>query len=128
MAAVAQGPMKRGIPYHWISAGGAPDAKLVAAGQRDLLKVIIGNVNAAARYVHFYDTAVAPVAGAGTPVLTLMVPGGVTGVNATADLAMHPDLGATFVNGLGFTITALPADTDATTPSAGDVNLSLTYR
>ena len=124
----AQGMMKRGNLAHVVSAGTSPDAVLIRAGQVEVLKVFIFNVNAAFRAVKLYNKATAPTVGTDTPVATFGVGGATTGVANNIDFGLHPELAASFPLGLGIGISTALADTDTGAPSAGDVSVTVEYR
>ena len=78
-------------------------------------------------YLRLYDTAVAPTPGAGTPKMTLPLTSN-TAYNGSALVAApnafefsFNDVGITFFQGIGYTITKNPSDTDTTVLVAGDV-------
>lgn len=83
-------------------------------------------------YLKLYDTAVAPTIGSGTPILTLALDGAkayaywngtaaVTVVGSQRSAEFWGSIGISFLTGIGYTLTKLPADNDATALIAGDV-------
>ncbi len=89
------------------------------------------NVNAAARYVKIYDTAVTSTSGfAGVqPTVSFGLPGNTAG--AGSNLPMSPAIpsgGLQLSQGLAFCITANMALTDQSAVGAGDVLLTLGYK
>ena len=84
------------------------------------------NTNAAARSFKLFNKVAAPVAGTDTPVKTVVVPGGTPTAPGVAALA-HP-VGLTFPLGIGFAVTGLLADLDATAVTANDLVIDLDYR
>lgn len=96
---------------------------LVKAGPSVLISIHAINVNAAIRYLKFYDLKSAPTAGTGIPIRRYGIPGSAAG----AGFILQPVIPMRFVNGIAFTITGLVADTDTTAPSANDVILTLEY-
>ena len=78
-------------------------------------------------YLKLYDTAVAPTPGVGTPFLTLpltsnTVYNGTTVIAAPLGFEFNfADIGVSFLQGIGYTITKLPADNDTTAIIVGDV-------
>lgn len=81
------------------------------------------NLNAAVRYLKFYDMSQAPTAGVGIPIRRYAIPASATG----AGFVFAPVLPLTFTNGIAFVLVTGVADTDATAPSANDVVLTLEY-
>lgn len=71
-------------------------------------------------YLKLYNSATIPTAGAGTPVMTIGIPAG-----AGANVAFTR--GISFSAGIGYTITKLPADNDATVVVANDLIVNLLY-
>lgn len=78
-------------------------------------------------YLKLYDKASAPVVGTDIPLLTLPLTSN-TIWNGTTQLAAplsfefsFADIGISFKHGIGYSITKLPADADATAILAGDV-------
>lgn len=96
---------------------------LVKAGPSVLISIHAINVNAAARYLKFYDLKSAPTAGTGSPIRRYGIPGNTAG----AGFVLQPMIPMKFLLGISFTLTALAADSDTTAPSAGDVILTLEY-
>jgi len=72
------------------------------------------------RYLKFYDKAATPVVGTDTPVLTVALP---------ASTAFSLDMGGfTFANGIGYGITVLAPDADASAIAAADIlGLNIMY-
>lgn len=78
------------------------------------------NAAAYAVFIKLYNSATIPTAGAGTPVMTLGIPAGAA---ANVDFVRT----IPFNLGIGFTMTKLVADNDATVLVAGDLVLNLLY-
>jgi hypothetical protein len=86
--------------------------------------IIASNINAAIRYLHLYDKAIAPTIGTDTPVLTIPIPGSTTGGGAI----LNVENGIQFNNGIAIAITT----TNQTIPltgntAAGEQVVSLGY-
>lgn len=109
-------------PFSLLSAANT-NQTLVAAGPRVLVSIHAVNVNAAVRYLKFYDLKGAPIAGTGIPVRRYGIPGLTSGNG----FVLAPPIPMKFVNGIAFTITTGVADTDVTGPSANDIILTLEY-
>lgn len=100
---------------------GTTNANLVKAAPGRIMGWHIHNTSAAIKFVKLYDTAVAPTAGAGTPIITISL-----SPSNKSELNIPP--GISFAAGLGFTITGAAVDADATAVTAGDVIVNLFYR
>lgn len=81
------------------------------------------NVNAAVRYLKFYDMNTAPSAGVGAPVRRFGIPGNAAG----AGFILQPIVPMRFLSGIAFTLVTGAADTDATATTANDVTLTIEY-
>lgn len=95
------------------------NSTLMYSGQFYLDLLVFGMFGAANGYLRIYDTAVAPVAGAGTPVQQFTVPGPGTWV------VPYPR-GLYFSVGIGYTCTLGNLDADATPlagPASGTVSM-----
>jgi hypothetical protein len=110
------------LPYT-LTAAATTNATLVKAGRGVITALHVINVNAAIRYLRFYDTNKVPTAGAGVPCRKYAIPGSATG----AGFVLSPPLPMKFQIGIAFTLTTGVADTDATALTANDVVLTLEY-
>lgn len=109
-------------PYSLIAAG-STNATLVQGHASEFHGGYLQNTAAYAVFLKFYNSASAPTAGAGTPVLRVGVPA----ATAVAISSLDAE-GVSFNAGLGFTITKLAADNDTTVVVAGDLIVNLFYR
>lgn len=107
-------------PYSFVAAG-TNNATLVKAGPVKLISIHAINVNAAIRYLKFYDMAQAPTGGVGKPVRRYGIPGNTAG----AGFVLQPVIPMTFVNGLAFVLVTGIADTDNTAVTANDCVITL---
>lgn len=110
------------LPFSLLAAA-TTNQTLVKPGPCALVSIVAINVNAAVRYLKFYDSNRAPNAGTGTPVRRYAIPGSATG----AGFVLAPCVPMKFINGLAFVLTTGVADTDATALTANDVVLTLEY-
>lgn len=110
------------IPFSLLAAA-TTNQTLVKKGPGRLISIHAVNVNAALRYLKFYDTNSTPVAGVGQPIRRYAIPASATGLG----FVLAPTIPMGFLQGLGFTIVTGVADTDATATSANDVILTLEY-
>ncbi|HXA22760.1 MAG TPA: hypothetical protein VNW90_10695 [Acetobacteraceae bacterium] len=83
------------------------------------------NTNAAARYVHLYNTNGTPTAGAGTPIFTVAVPALAAGSSPCTQFTL--DRGVFVGQGIGITITTGFADADATATGANEVAVNVLF-
>jgi hypothetical protein len=70
-------------------------------------------------FMKFYDTATTPVAGSGTPLFVIPV---ITSTTVAGNSQVNFEEGIPFHNGIGFTITGLIADSDATAVAADSIH------
>lgn len=105
------------------------NANNVKASAGTLYSLRVTNFNTtSARYVHVYNSATTPTAGAGTPVDTVAVPAAASASQPTVLVWSGPAVGVAFSAGIGFTITGALADTDATAVGANDLLLTIVYQ
>lgn len=103
---------QQAAPVHFISSAGT-NSTLVKAGSGRVTSIVTGNNNASAAWLKLYDKATAPTCGTDTPVNTFLV---VTQQTLAIPLGEEK----LFLNGIGFCITLLIADSDTT---AGPANI-----
>lgn len=106
-----------------LTAANTTNATLIKAGAGVITSIHCINVSASIRYLRLYDSNQVPTAGAGTPRRKYCIPGNSSG----AGFVLQPTVPMRFLTGLGFTITANPADSDATAVAANDVILTVEY-
>ena len=110
------------------------NATLVRSVPTALQGMVAVNTGTAAAYLKLYDTAAAPVPGAGTPVMTVPLPVNQPVRLDTSVAFLTPVLvytarsrgggEAPLLYGLGFTVTGAVGDADTTAaPAGGVVNL-----
>jgi hypothetical protein len=114
-----------GLSIYRLLSAATTNAQSVKGSAGQLYGWYVSNVNAAARFLKIYNTASAPTAGSGTPVMTIAIPGGSTaGAGANVEFAN----GIAFGTGIGITITGAVADNDTTAIAANEVILNLLYK
>lgn len=121
--AQTQSPLLLTRPYSAI-APASPTGVLIKAGPGKLFHVACGSTQALPAVVKFYDSAVAPTCGSGTPFFRLVCPGATTGGNGMANA---PN-GKQFASGLGYCVSGGLADGDVSVLSANSVSVSMDYQ
>src|SRR5438477_4075366 len=96
-----------------------PAGALVQTGVSNLQQITMSNVAGSARFLKLYDKATTP-ASTDTPIWTIAIPAG-----RLEHINFSPPLH--FALGLGWRVSTLLADSDATAPTAGDVVLNFGY-
>ena len=82
------------------------------------------NLNAAVRYLKFYNKATAPTVGSDTPVLTLPIPASTTGAGFALNVGPN---GWSFSTGIAYATTTGIADADTGAVAANEIILALGY-
>lgn len=119
-----------GMPSKLLVSDGSAQAQLLQTGPTQLLAVTAGNINAAARYVKFYDVATTPTSGLSC-VGQMIIPGNTAGAGSNLPVGFaNPMTGFQFVNGLGVAIstTNIIADTLVSFASAGDCTVWIGWK
>jgi hypothetical protein len=129
MAEVAegQGPVKNvgpisAVPFHLVSSANN-NATLVRATTCWLYAVWATNVNAAIRFLKFYDLNVVPDPAVHLPSFVCGIPGAVAGAGGSIALPV----GLVFFTGLALAIVTGSADTNNTSVAAGEIVISIGY-
>jgi hypothetical protein len=86
-------------------------------------QVTVSNVNAAMRYLKFYNKASAPTVGTDTPIYVIPVPGATAGAGAA--ITFNPPIA--FSTGIAWAITTGIAHTDTGAVSANEHAISIAY-
>lgn len=97
------------------------NATVIKGSAGTLWSVVVSNINAAARYLKFYNKATAPTVGTDTPVLVIAIPAG-----ATVPVSFGAN-GVRFATGIGLAITAGAADSDTAAVAAGEIKVATTF-
>jgi len=84
----------------------------------------ISNVNAAARFVKFYNKATAPTVGTDTPLITLAIPGNAAGAGTNVSF----NKGLEFDTGIGIAITGAVPDADTTVVAANEIVTNIFFK
>lgn len=102
-----------------LSAAATTNATNVKASAGNLFRLTGVNANVAARYLKLYNKASAPTVGTDTPVWTFYLPPSTVGGGVfNLDFGSMP---LYFALGIGYALTTLAADADATAVTAADI-------
>lgn len=97
------------------------NATSVKASPGTVYGLTVNNVNAAVRYLKFYNKASAPTVGTDTPVLTIALP--------PADVTSVPfPVGVEFSTGIAFALTTGVADADTAAVAANEHVVHVFYK
>jgi hypothetical protein len=107
-------------PFSIVSAA-TTNQTLVKSSPGLISSLHVINLNAAVRYIKFYDMQKSPTAGAGTPVARLAIPAATTG----AGFAFTLPAPLIFLNGIAFTLVTGAADTDSSAVAANEIIVTL---
>lgn len=118
-----------------VATNGATPGKLVSAATTNatsvkasagtLYSVSVGSVNAAVRYLKFYNKASAPTVGTDTPVQIFSIPGNTAGAGREVQI---PVCGIEFSTGIAFALTTGAADADTGAVAASEIVVSYSYK
>jgi hypothetical protein len=116
------------------TSGGATAFRLLSAASTNatslkasagkLMSLYACNLNAAVRYVKFYNKASAPTVGTDTPILTYPIPASTTGAGVVLHLASD---GIAFSTGIAYATTTGVGDSDTGAVAANEVILNGSY-
>lgn len=116
------------------STGGYTPGKLVSAATTNatVIKASAGtlghisasNVNAAARYLKFYNKATTPTVGTDVPVLTYIIPGNTAGAGTNIPL---PPQGINFSTGISFATTTEATDAGSTGVAVSEIVINYAF-
>lgn len=119
MAQMAQpiaGPANGAFPAHYLS-GANTNATNVSAVKTNVYQIIAINTTATIYYLKLYDKSTTPTCNSDTVKMTLPVPFGTS--SSGGGFAVPIPVGAQFVNGFGFCLTAGINDNDNTNAATG---------
>lgn len=85
--------------------------------------VTVTNINAAMRYLKFYNKASAPTVGTDTPVYVIPLPGNTAGAGATISF----DKGLNFSTGIAWALTTGPTVADTGAVAVSEIIVSIAY-
>ena len=118
----SSGTLGGAVPFHSYSAA-TTNATNVKGSAGTVYTLSLQNTNATVYYFKLYDKATAPTCGSDSVVWATAVSALATGYNTTIPFPT----GLAFANGIGFCITAVQADADATVAATG-ITISIAYR
>ncbi len=104
-----------------INSAATTNATVVKASAGTIYGVLLSNINAAARFVKFYNKATAPTVGTDVPIITVQIP-----ANTTINFPIG-ELGLRFTTGIGLAITANAVDSDTTAVAVNEIKVVTTY-
>lgn len=110
-------------PFKLVSAA-STNATNVKASAGTVAAIVVSNVNAAMRYLKFYNTSSSPTVGTSTVVFIVPIPGNTAGAGAAIPL---PPQGLNFSTGISFALTTGLADADTGAVAASELSVSLAY-
>lgn len=111
-----------GTGFRLLSAA-STNATSLKASAGTLYTLFAVNLNAAVRYVKFYNKASSPTVGTDTPVATFPIPASTTGAGFYIDLGPGFD----FSTGIAYATTTGAADSDTGAVAANEIFLVGTY-
>lgn len=105
----------------FVNSGASTNATSVKASAGTVWNIVCSNANAAARYVKFYNLAVAPTVGTSVPAFTIAIPAsGTVVVSGGAN-------GIRFGTGIALAITTGVADSDTAAVAANEIKVATSY-
>lgn len=110
-------------PFRLLSAASTNATSLKASAGK-LMSLYAVNLNAAVRYLKFYNKASAPTVGTDTPVYTYPIPASTTGAGFI--LHLPPD-GVAFGTGIAYAVTTGVGDSDTGAVAANDIIVNGSY-
>jgi len=111
-----------GTLFRLISAA-STNATSLKASAGTLYWLYVVNLNAAVRYLKFYNKASSPTVGTDTPVFTFPIPASTTGAGFT--ISIPP--GADFGTGIAYALTTGIADSDTAAVAANEIIINGVY-
>lgn len=115
-------PQDDGTGFRLLSAA-TTNATSLKASAGTLYALYVVNLNAAVRYLKFYNKASAPTVGSDTPVMTLPIPASTTG----AGFVWNMDPGWSFSTGIAYATTTGVADADTGAVAANEIIIAGIY-
>lgn len=113
-----------GATPYTLTLAATTNATTVKASAGNVYSISVYSINAAARYLKFYNKASAPTCNSDTVVYKVMIPGNTAGTGAVIPLPV----GLFFSTGISFCATTGIADSDNTAVAASEIIVSLGYQ
>jgi len=111
-----------GVPSSsFVDSAATTNATVVKGAAGRLVGIVASNINAAIRYLKIYNKATAPNVGVDVPVMTLPIP-----ATGQLNIDLGP-VGFQFPLGIGFALTTLGTNADATAVAANEIKVALSY-
>lgn len=111
-----------GIPFKLISAA-TTNATSVKATPGRVLTLVVGNINAAVRYIKLYNLATAPTVGTTVPVFTMPIPASSVSL---LSINFGPE-GLYFSAGIALALTTGITDADTGAVALAEQAVNMTY-
>jgi hypothetical protein len=111
-------------PYKLVSAA-STNATSVKGSAGQVYMITASNVNAAVRYLKFYNKATSPTVGTDTPVCTFAIPGNTAGAGTNIPV---PACGLEFGTGIALALTTEATDAGSTGVAANEIVVNLGYK
>lgn len=121
-APMAETSLAGATPFKLVSAA-TTNATNVKSTVGKVYSIVVGNTNAAMRFLKFYNKASAPTVGTDTPVFVVPIPGNTAGAGAVVPLPMP----LKFSTGIAIALTTGAADNDTGAVALNEITVSLGY-
>lgn len=121
---VNQATTTGGYTQHHIVSANSNNATNLKNGAGMVYSIQVFNLNAAARYLKFYDKASSPSPGSDTVVKSILIPGNTAG----AGVALSWPAGVVFGTGISYALVTGVGDTDNTSVAASEIVLNIDYK
>jgi hypothetical protein len=114
-----------GLSMSSVISAASNNATVVKASAGQVYTIMAHNLNAAVRYLKFYNKATAPAPATDTPVLTLPIPGNTAGAGFVLDTG---GMGIVFSTGIAIAIVTGVATNDNTAVAANEIVVNVLYK
>ena len=119
-AVYLQAGTTQGATQHFLISAATTNATLIKSSAGQIFGLVLSNSGAPAVFVKFYNKSTAPVPGTDVPVMTILVPAGVTVTHNVSG-------GFKFATGIGMAITGAMANADTTAVTANTITTGVQY-
>lgn len=115
-----------GATWHSLISAASTNATNVKASAGTVYGLSVTNINAAVRYIRFYNLSSAPTCSSATGIAgRFAIPASATGAGQVVPI---PPFGIAFSTGIGYCLTTGSGDTDNTAVAAGDLIVNVFYK